>query len=150
MNKVKRLQRIVAVRTTQRNLSAMDLQTAKGQTQHAQDELLKAEQKLQQASQGAAKGALLSPGQMERMDVARTAAREEIAAWQVEKLCAEQREESARLKVEAQQVLLKQSEKLEERAEKENQARLSAAEKRIEDERAGRAFMEKDRERGGR
>lgn len=137
MKEVNRIRKIVAVRTTQRDISAMHLQLAKHRTAWAEQQLQQARLQMQEASRREP-GQEFFPGQMERIDVEQTAAREEIAAWQEWKYIAEREQESAREKVKAQHLLLRQSERMEERAEKENQARISAAEQEHEDEQASR------------
>jgi hypothetical protein len=142
MREVKRLKRIVAVRTTQRDISAMRLMEAKQQTVHAKDQLGQAERQLEEASQLVGAGVQLTPLDLERMDAARIAAWEEIAVWQVNKENAERAEETARSQVETQHLMLRQSERLGERAEQSHQKRLSAAERQLHDEQAGRAGRE--------
>ena len=138
MREVKRLKRIVAVRTTQRDISAMRLMEAKHRTEHAKDQLDQAEKQLEAASQLVGAGEQLTPLDLERMDAERIAAWEEIAVWQVNKENAEQAEETARTQVEAQHLMLRQSERLGERAEKSHQKRLSDAERQHHDEQASR------------
>lgn len=142
MREVKRLKRIVAVRTTQRDICALRLLQAKQQTEHAKDQLSQAERQLEEASQLVAAGEQLTPMDLERMDAERIAAWEEIAVWQVNKENAEQAEETARTQVEAQHLMLRQSERLGERAERTHQQRLSAAERKLHDEQASRTGRE--------
>lgn len=142
MREVKRLKRIVAVRTTQRDISAMRLMEAKQRTEHAKVQLNQAEQQLEAASQLVGPGEQLTQMDLERMDAARIAAWEEIAVWQVNKENAEQAEETARTQVEAQHLMLRQSERLGEKAERTHQQRVSAAERQLHDEQASRTGRE--------
>jgi hypothetical protein len=142
MREVKRLKRIVAVRTTQRDICALRLLEAKQKTEHAKDQLSQAERQLEAASQPVVTGEQLTPMDLERMDAARIAAWEEIAVWQVNKENAEQAEETARSKVEAQHLMLRQSERLGERAERTHQQRVTAAEQQLHDEQASRSGRE--------
>ncbi len=143
MNQVKRLKRIVAVRSTQRDISAQRLLTAKGHLQHADLQLAAATQCMTEAQKKAVSGADLSPREMERMDVAKTAAREEMAAWQTQKEEAQRAQESARERVKAQHILLRQSELLGERAEKEQRTAQNALAQKRADERATRGGRER-------
>lgn len=138
MNEVKRLKRIVAVRTTQRDISAQKLMEAKGRLSHADGQFFAATQRLEAAQKKAVIGAELSPAELERMDVATTAAREDMAAWQEKKLEAYMEQEQARERVKAQHILLRQSELMGERAKKEEQTRQNTAQQQREDERAPR------------
>lgn len=139
MTEVRRLRRIVAVRTTQRDICAMRLLQAKQRTEHAKDQLSQAERQLEEASLPPALiGEPLTPMDLERMDAARIAAWEEIAVWQASKESAELAEETARTQVEAQHLRLRQSERLGERAERSQKQRVSAAEQQLHDEQASR------------
>lgn len=138
MKEVARLRRIVAVRTAQRDLSALRLQEAQRQRLLAEQQLAHAEQKLIDAAQPAPRGEQLTQIDLERMDMARIAAWEEIAEWQQSKHNAVLAQESARSQVEAQHLALRQSERLEGQAAQKWQQRLSAEEQRLADERASR------------
>jgi hypothetical protein len=138
MNEVKRLHRIVAVRTTQRDISVQHLTDARGRVRHASDQLTLAKQRMDEAQKKAVVGAKLSPADLERMDMAKAAAREEIAAWRERKEAALGEQEAARERVKAQHTLLRQSELMGERAEKEERGRQESAARKREDERAGR------------
>lgn len=142
MRELNRLKRIVAVRTTQRDISAMRLLEARQKVERARNQLSQAERQLAKASQPVLSGEQLTPLDLERMDAERIAALEEIAAWQASKETAERDEESARSRVEAQHVMLRQSERLEERAEQRHQRRISAVERQQHDERASRSVRE--------
>lgn len=138
MREIKRLRRIVAVRTTQRDLSAMQLLQAQRQKDAAEEQRDRAEARFREAAGRAGLTEAVLPGTLERMDANQAAARAERNLWEAEVTRAAQVQAKARAHVEAQHRLLQQSERLTTQAVKEEARQRGAAEQKATDELSGR------------
>lgn len=142
MRELTRLRRLLALRTTQRDLSALRLQEALRRSAETQQQLEQADAAYQASSQRGDLPTELDATMLERLDLSQAAAREDRAFWSGAAQRADQQADAAREIALRQEKLRQHSEDRTADARVAVQRRVQKAEQQLLDERAGRVRRE--------
>lgn len=142
MRELTRLRRLLALRTTQRDLSALRLQDALRRAAETQQQLEQADEAYQASSQRGGLPTELDATMLERLDLSQAAAREDRAFWSGAAQHADQQADTAREIALRQEKLRQHSEEKTAEARVAVQRRVQKVEQQLLDERAGRVRRE--------
>mgnify|MGYP000013390543 CR=1 FL=1 len=142
MRELTRLRRLLALRTTQRDLSALRLQDALRCAAETQQQLEQADAAYQASSQRGGLPTELDATMLERLDLSQAAAREDRAFWSGAAQQADQQADTARELALRQEKLRQHSEEKTAEARVAVQRRVQKVEQQLLDERAGRVRRE--------
>lgn len=138
MRELTRLRRLLALRTTQRDLSALRLQEALRCAAETQQQLTQADAAYQASAQRGDLPKDLDATMLERLDLSQAAAREDRAFWSGAAQRADQQADAAREIALRQEKLRQHSEDRTAEARVVVQRRVQKIEQQLLDERAGR------------